>query len=271
MPMQEILNSTSSEDLYSAMDTNMGAFWSCYGLAKGCNLQASPAVTWFYTGLQFPLFNGVPVINTDEDGVKRTVECLRERIRANPAPALWWISPLSRPEGIGELLQSYGMAPVGEVPAMAMNLEDLDDQLDTIPGFTYEKVNDADMQALWGRIAAIGNGCGTGVIEAMSQMESTIDAPSYCEQQRYIGYLDGQPVASTAMVTDAGVAGIYAVATIPEARKRGIGKYLTQMPLLEARERGYRVGILQASSAGYPIYQRLGFKDVFKYQLYLQS
>jgi len=269
--MQKILGSTSSEDLFSAMDVNMGAFWSCYGLAEGCSLQTSPAVTWFYTGLQFSLFNGVPVINTDEEGVKQAFEGLQERIQANPAPALWWISPQSRPDGIGELLESYGLQVVGEVPAMAMNLEELTDQLDTIPGFSYEKVKDAGMQELWGRIAAIGNGCDTDVIETMSKMESTIDDPSYREQIRYIGYLDGQPVASTAMVMDAGVAGIYAVATIPEARKRGIGKYLTQMPLLEARDRGYRVGILQASSAGYPIYQRLGFKDVFKYQLYLQS
>jgi predicted acetyltransferase len=70
---------------------------------------------------------------------------------------------------------------------------------------------------------------------------------------------------------DSGVAGIYAVATIPEARGRGIGTIMTVMPLLEARQIGYRVGILQASSMGYSIYKKIGFKDVCKYRLYLQS
>jgi len=257
--------------LFSAMDANLGAFWSCYGLADGCVLQRNPAVTWFYTGLQFALFNGVPVINTDGGGVKQTFESLRERISAHPAPALWWISPISKPGNIDSLLTGYGIEPVGEVPAMAMNLADLDDRLDSIPGFTVERVSGADMQALWGRIAAIGNGCNDEVIRNMEKMESSIDDPGYQEQIRYIGYLDGEPVASTALVLDAGVAGIYAVATVPEARKKGIGKYLTVMPLRDAKERGYRVGILQSSSAGYSIYQKIGFKEVFKYRLYLQQ
>lgn len=253
------------------MDANLGAFWSCYGLADGGVLERSPAVTWFYTGLQFSLFNGVPVINTDEAGVKRAYEGLHKQISKNPAPALWWIGPASRPDNIHALLTGYGLELVGEVPAMAMDLDKLDEALDTIPGFSVEQVDGADMQALWGRIAATGNGCDDAVIRHMEQIEGSIDDPGYREQVRYIGYLDGKPVASTALVLDSGVAGIYAVATVPEARKRGIGNYLTKMPLLEARKRGYRIGILQSSSAGYPIYQRLGFKDVFKYTLYLQS
>lgn len=253
------------------MDANLAAFWSCYGLADGCHLHSRPAVTWFYTGLQFPLFNGVSVIDADEQEVRNTFDALRERIAANPAPALWWISPLSRPENIGSLLQQYGAGPAGEVPAMAMNLDELDDRLEPVAGLTCRQVDDPELQALWGRIAAIGNGCGDDVVQAMEKMESSIDDPRYRQQLRYIGYLDGQPVASTALVPAAGVAGIYAVATIPEARRKGIGHFLTVMPLLKARELGYRVGILQSSSAGYPIYQRIGFQELFKYRLYLQG
>jgi len=234
-------------------------------------MYSTPAVTWIYTGLQFSLFNGVTVVDTDADGVKRAVEELGSRIAAQPAPVLWWISPQSRPDNIGSLLEHYGLQAVGEVPAMAMQLEDLDDRLETIPGFSVEKVDSADKQATWGRIAAIGNGCSDDVIREMSRLEGSIDDPRYREQVRYIGYLDGEPVASTAVVLEAGVAGVYAVATVPEARRKGIGQYLTVMPLLEARQRGYKVGILQSSSAGYPIYQRIGFKDVFKYKLYMQS
>lgn len=40
---------------------------------------------------------------------------------------------------------------------------------------------------------------------------------------------------------------------------------------MEARELGYRVGVLQASEMGYSLYQKLGFREVSRYKLYLQS
>ena len=46
---------------------------------------------------------------------------------------------------------------------------------------------------------------------------------------------------------------------------------MTVIPLLEVKQIGYRVEILQASSMVYPIYKKIGFEDVCKYKLYLQS
>jgi GNAT superfamily N-acetyltransferase len=58
------------------------------------------------------------------------------------------------------------------------------------------------------------------------------------------------------------------VAALEAARGRGIGTAITLAPLLDARDRGYRVGVLQASEMGYPIYARMGFTEQFRYQLY---
>jgi hypothetical protein len=269
--MQKTIEDISSNELLTALESNMAAFWSTYGRGRGCTLQATSDVVWFYTGIQDPLFNGVLSTKLDPSGVQRTLDSLQAKIDVGGAPAFWWIGPQSKPENIGTLLQGHGLQLAGEVPGMAMDLAMVDEELDLITGFSIQSVNNAELQALWARIAAVGSGFSDSAAEAMVKVETSLTDPEYKAQHRYIGFLHGTPVASAAMVLDSGVAGIYAVATIPEARRKGIGRLMTVLPLLEARQSGYRVGILQASSMGYPIYKKIGFQDVCKFRIYLQS
>lgn len=55
--------------------------------------------------------------------------------------------------------------------------------------------------------------------------------------------------------------GIYAVATLPEARGNRLATRLLHQALWEARERGRLTASLQSTSAALPVYRRLGFID----------
>jgi predicted acetyltransferase len=66
----------------------------------------------------------------------------------------------------------------------------------------------------------------------------------------------------------AGLAGIYFVSAVEEARRQGIGGAIALAPLREAREMGYGVGVLGASEMGYPVYRRLGFQECCRIGLY---
>ena len=79
--------------------------------------------------------------------------------------------------------------------------------------------------------------------------------------RNYLGYLNGKPV-STCTIFYGGAAGIYCVSTLPEARGKGIGGAITLKPLQEAREMGYRVGVLQSSEMGFNVYKKLGFRHL---------
>ncbi len=269
--MQKIIEDTASDELLTALESNMIAFWSAYGRAKGSTLQATSEVVWFYTGIQVPLFNGVLSAKLKPNGVEATFDSLQAKIDEQGAPALWWIGPQSRPENLGSWLEQHGLQPAGEVPGMAIDLALVENKPETITNFTIQEVSSAEMQTLWAQIAAVGTGFPDAAADAMARLEATLGDAQYTAQHRYIGFLNDTPVATSALVLESGVAGIYAVATIPEARRKGIGRIMTVMPLLEARQIGYRVGILQASSAGYSIYQNIGFNDVCKYRLYLHS
>jgi predicted GNAT family acetyltransferase len=55
---------------------------------------------------------------------------------------------------------------------------------------------------------------------------------------------------------------VTAVATLPEHRGRGLASAIVERLLADARDRGMRTGTLQASKAGAPVYERLGFADL---------
>ncbi len=269
--MQKVLDSTSSEELLSVMDANMAEFWAAYGRADGRTWHGSSEVAWFYTGIPEAILNGVLLAQLTPEGVETTVHSLQAKIDEQGAPALWWLGPLAKPTNIGELLEGHGLQLVGNTPGMAIDLASLDDEPQAITDFSIQKVNNAELEAIWIQILNEGMGFSESITKEVARLADSLTIPLYELQHLYVGYLDGHPVASSALLLDSGVAGIYAVATLPEARRRGIGKSMTVVPLLEARQMGYQVGILQSSSMGHPIYQKMGFKDVCSYGLYLQS
>lgn len=268
---EAFLRHASSDELPRAMDDNMAAFWAPYGRGAGAELYSDRKLAWIYTGIASPLFNGVVRANLNRHGVKVVADALRVRIATRGAPCFWWVGPRSRPDGIGRLLEQHGLKLAGSAPAMAVELATLPKARDPIPGFEVREVDGAQMRALWGRIAAQGTGFSEAAVEALETLEPTIDDARYKAQRRYLGMLDGSLVACSALVVEAGVAGLYAVATLPQARRKGIGRAMTLLPLLEAREMGCRVGVLQSSAAGRALYQSLGFRAVFDYTLYLQD
>jgi GNAT superfamily N-acetyltransferase len=57
-----------------------------------------------------------------------------------------------------------------------------------------------------------------------------------------------------------GDAGVFFVATLPEARGRGLAGGLLAAALVEARDRGCDVSTLQATKVGEPVYARIGYQ-----------
>jgi GNAT superfamily N-acetyltransferase len=59
-----------------------------------------------------------------------------------------------------------------------------------------------------------------------------------------------------------GDCGVFWVATLPEARGRGLTSRLMHLALEEGRERGCDISTLQATKLGRPVYEALGYRDI---------
>jgi GNAT superfamily N-acetyltransferase len=69
--------------------------------------------------------------------------------------------------------------------------------------------------------------------------------------------------ASVALAHDiGGDTAVWFVATLPHRQRKGLSGQVLRRLLLDARERGQETASLQASHAGRPLYERLGFRSV---------
>ncbi len=84
----------------------------------------------------------------------------------------------------------------------------------------------------------------------------------------YLALVEGIPVSTSMLVNTPEVAGIYWVATGKASRKKGYGELVTWHAVREALQQGYSNVILQASAMGQPIYQRMGFENICRYELW---
>ena len=108
-----------------------------------------------------------------------------------------------------------------------------------------------------------------GMPREVAEQSFDLDATAQGDVDFFLGRLEGRPAATATLVRTGDVAGIYAVATVEEARRRGLGAAVTRAAVSRAREWGSRAVILQASPMGLHIYEAIGFRTVVEYAIFL--
>lgn len=84
----------------------------------------------------------------------------------------------------------------------------------------------------------------------------------------YAAHLDGRPASCCVTVARESDCHVTLVATLPEARGRGLGGGLLAHALADARERGLRTSSLVATKLGRPVYERLGYRGVGQIEMW---
>ncbi len=259
--MSDILTDLSTPVLVHAVKANLLDFFHYLRQAAQTTFTADEKFARWHTHLPHPWFNGVSVAQPpapeDEAYITDTIAYFGS---CGVSPFTWWIAP-AVPFGLWEeVLHRHGFHVDHDTPGMALDLEQLPTDRPAPPTLKIIPVDNLDQLKTWTQTFIAGYELPqTWVVDFYDLMAGLgFDLP----MRNYLGYLDGEPVATSNLFLAAGVAGVQCVATVPHARGHGLGATLTCAPLIEARALGYRVGVLQSSEMGYPIYQRLGFQKV---------
>lgn len=245
----------------TAVEANLFAFFQHLAGWPRVELHADADCCWTLSDLPFPLFNSVlrarvPDDRADEAIAARIAACTRRNV-----PMLWWTGPSTRPADLGARLDRHGFL-LEPAFGMAADLDSRAAGLAPDPAISIARVEDAATLATWTGVLCDAFGAPQAFGDAFAELALAIGLGPRSPFRHYLARLDGQPVATCSLFLGAGVAGIYDVSTLPERRRRGIGRRVTAAALDEARAEGCRVAILHSSALGAGMYRALGFTDV---------
>ena len=120
------------------------------------------------------------------------------------------------------------------------------------PDNELELREEMDMETIRS-INEVAYGYPAGDFPPMSPMPGT---------EAFLAYLDGEPVGTVVTYDRGEDVEVTFVATLPEARGRGVARRLMAHALAKERDSGRLASTLIATKLGFPVYEWLGYRDV---------
>ncbi len=267
--MPNILTDFSPEAIITANEENLFAFLPVFHGWERAEVYKGTDICYCVTDLFLPPCNVAFHANINPENLDRTIEQFMAEGRKRNVPLRWYLGHKDKPANLTERLAAHGFTTPGLGPGMAIDLNEMKEE--PFPtGLKITEVKDNNALKAWCHIACAGFGIPVTAEPAMMEWLKT-DLECKLPVKHYLGLMDGIPAATSMSYLAAGVAGIYLVATLPEARNKGVGFAMTQKPLKDAKTLGYLIGTLQASKMGEPVYLRMGFKEHFQTGYYAWS
>jgi ribosomal protein S18 acetylase RimI-like enzyme len=172
-----------------------------------------------------------------------------------------WLEPKARRRS-RQVFERHGLRHSVDLPGMVADR--IEKPARPLPSMEVRRVSDAGTRDAF---CAIGSVC---FHVPISWFREVFESDSVWEGfAGYVGYVDQEPVSTTAIVIGGGVTGVYNVATLPGHQRHGYGEAVIREALADTSHR-YDVQrvILQSTPAGYRLYSRMGFRAVTTVAVY---
>lgn len=265
--MSDILDDFSSAALSQVIETNIFDYYAHFSHLPHAQLHDTAVIRWFVTGIPEAGLNGVLQARLQPDDCDTQIATIVAEFQQRKLPFCWHIGPSSQPAYLGERLLAHGLTLSDDEPGMALDLHSINEDVQMPPDLTFHAVNDMATLREWVGVWLFPAGLERVREHYISALGGLGFAPDRL-LHHYVGRLNGQPVATVALFYSAGVVAIHHVVTHEDFRRQGIGAAITLMALREARTRGWHIAVLTASSLGYDIYYRLGFRSFCQMSTY---
>jgi GNAT superfamily N-acetyltransferase len=216
----------------------------------------------YISGLGTSWANGVVAGRLRPGDADERIQWALRQFEQAGVEASWSFGPLTTPPDLPDRLVAHGFEPEEDLPWMAADLAAAPLDQAVPAELVIEEVRTPELHDAW--VTAMVQG-----FESDDDSRETLERLGRNELEhgdgswvRFVGLIDGLPVASSGLVDAGGVAGIYNVTTLRSMRRRGFGMAMSLAAIRRAWDLGHRWAVLGASDDGRGVYERLGFRDV---------
>lgn len=255
-----------TETLINAVEQNDFAFFAA--------MKASPAITVYdedkalycRSKIPFGFFNCTKRLNCSYEEAGVLMDDAVAYAQRSKLPVMWYTGPSTHPAEAGKMLTERGFKVEEKPPGMAVDLAALPE---TKGGnFTIEHMLSDDSLADWRRIFQQSFDLSSEATDGFIDFHRALGFCRESPAQHFLARVGDEPAGIATVFLGAGAAGIYNIATLDAYRGHGIGREMTLATMALGRAKGFRVGVLTATDAGLPLYQKLGFREVCKIGIY---
>lgn len=256
------LSNVEDPRLITAIETNLAENFGDCGKCLDGTVHASAEVTLLECAWPASGVNGAFLARFDGDTADEQIDAIVRTYDERHSDMSWWVGPNTRPTDMGPRLATRGFERE-VMPGMAIDLtEETVSRCFVGPELIISQPTTGEDIITWVKVLAAGSSFSDDYYAHFLRIGSAqVNRPN-SEFGYFMGAVDGRVVCVSCVYLDAGIAGVYCVATLAEARRRGYGAEVTMAALRYAAQCGYHVGALQASALGEPVYARMGFRPV---------
>jgi len=238
----------------------------------GADVMELPGVSIASLGVAFQMFNAAYLNSMveNEEEMHSCLELAQTHFQTRGIAWSFWICEdwLTRPlrRKLSRICQNFDLRLVSEMPGMTADTVKAARR--PLPDLEIRRV---DSLPVLHDFQAIGSTCFHVPPAWFSEVFDERRA-ARGEFACFVGYRDGEPVATAASVPSQGAIGIYNVATSPGHRERGYGEIMTRHAIdASLKEYPGSQTVLQATWQGLSLYERMGFRAVTRFSVYNSS
>jgi GNAT superfamily N-acetyltransferase len=251
-----------------ALEDNLWGMWSRFGRGKDCTLHVDDDATWFDTPIPTLPYNAVLRFASPGDPDRR-IDAIFDHYKERGVPFLWFVHPTSLPGDLPTRLEARGLEEVEVCPGMSMRLDALPALPELAPGVEVDEVDEESEVREFLELVSWRWEIPEEAVPLVRSVTAEFHLGKGQEVRCWLARKNGVPVAKVVLHLGAdGSAGIYGVATKPEARGLGLATALTLQALHEARQEGYERAILHSTPMAESLYSRIGFRPVSPFRIY---